>query len=94
MLIKLKLLTKYLSLDSSLIIRNENAIKQMNDPSLSQPVLAIKIALTRQPMYLIGTCWAVLIFSATWIIRISENTPGNLFSVYVWDQLWLVLVTR
>mmetsp|Transcript_18413 Transcript_18413/g.41954 ORF Transcript_18413/g.41954 Transcript_18413/m.41954 type:complete len:736 (-) Transcript_18413:58-2265(-) len=92
-LIKLRLLTKYLSLDSSLIIRNENAIKQMNDPSLSQPVLAVKIALTRQPMYLISTCWAVLIFSATWIIRISENTPGNLFSVYLWDQLWLVMVT-
>ena len=33
---QLKMITKYLSLDSSLIVRNESAIKQLNDPLLSQ----------------------------------------------------------
>ena len=55
-LYKLKLLTSVLSLDSSLIVRNESAIRQLNDPGLSQPQLAFKIALERQPIRIIAMC--------------------------------------
>ena len=58
-LYKLNLLTSVLSLDSSLIVRNEGAIRQLNDPGLSQPQLAFKIALQRTPFTIIFVCWMV-----------------------------------
>jgi hypothetical protein len=61
LLYKLKLLTSVLSLDSSLIVRNESAIRQLNDPGLSQPQLAFKIALQRTPMKIIFMCWTVCV---------------------------------
>jgi len=64
-LYKLKLLTSVLSLDSSLIVRNESAIRQLNDPGLSQPQLAFKIALERQPIRIIAMCWMVCVMSAS-----------------------------
>ena len=90
---KLKLLTSLLSLDSSLIVRNEGAIRQLNDPGLSQPQLAFKIALERQPIRIITTSWLVLGLFATCLIRVFESTEGSDFSIYFWDQLWCVLVT-
>ena len=92
-LYKLKLLTSVLSLDSSLIVRNESAIRQLNDPGLSQPQLAFKIALERQPIKIIAMCWVSLVISATYLIRVFESTEGNTFSLYLWDQMWLVIVT-
>jgi len=53
------MVTKYLSLEASLIVRNDSAIRQLNDPLLSQSNLALKIALERQPGTLILMMWCV-----------------------------------
>jgi hypothetical protein len=70
-LFRLQMITKYLALDSSLLVRNQTAIKQLNDPLLSQSKLALKIALERQPGTIILMMWAMLIFSSTYYIRVS-----------------------
>ena len=80
LLYKLKLLTSYLALDSSLIVRNSSAIRQLNDPGLSQPQLALKIALERQPLRIIIVCWAVLLATTTYLVRVFESAEGNTFS--------------
>lgn len=69
------------------------AVLVLNDPGLSQATLALKIALTRNPALLIAIAWAVLICTITVVIRVSESTAGVETSPYVWDQIWLVIVS-
>ena len=45
----------------------------------------------RQPGTIIFLCWAVLILTATYLIRVFE--AGDAASIYVWDQLWLAVVS-
>jgi hypothetical protein len=90
LLFKLKLVIRYLNLDSSLVTRNEGAVLLLNDPGLSQATLALKISLMRNPTLIIMLAWLVLILTTAVVIRVSESTFGVDSSPYLWDQLWLV----
>jgi hypothetical protein len=60
---------------------------------MSKQQLAIKIALDRQPFRIILILWVTIILTATWAIRVFEMNTTQSFSVYVWDQMWLIIVT-
>ena len=60
---------------------------------LSQSKLALKITLERQPGTIILILWTMLITTATYYIRVFESTDGTDFSIYLWDQMWLAIVT-
>jgi hypothetical protein len=85
-LFKIKLVIRYLNLDASLLVRNENAVLVLNDPGLSQAILALKIALTRNPALIIAIAWAVLICTITIVIRVSESTHGVETSPCAWQR--------
>jgi hypothetical protein len=92
-LYKLRLLATLLSLDATLITQNDSTIRQLNDPRMSKQQLAIKVALDRQPFTIILFLWITFILTATWAIRVFEMNTTQSFSVYVWDQMWLIIVT-
>jgi hypothetical protein len=91
-LYKLRLLATLLCLDATLIIRNDSTIRQLNDPRMSKPQLAFKIALHRQPFTIILILWVTIILTATWAIRVFEMNTSQSFSTYVWDQMWMIIV--
>ncbi len=89
---KLRLLATILSLESTLIIRNHSTIRQLNDPRMSKPQLAFKIALEKFPAYIIPILWITILTTATCAVRMYEMNTSKRSSIYVWDQMWMITV--
>ncbi len=75
---KYQLLSDYLNMDDTIVVRNTQTIKLLNDPSINYSVLAMKLALARRPMNFVFTFLLILIFITTYLIRASEAFPSPL----------------
>jgi hypothetical protein len=69
---KYQLLSQYLNMDDTIVVRNTQTIKLLNDPSINYSVLAMKLTLARRPMHFIFTFIIILFFISTYLIRASE----------------------
>ena len=84
---KYQLLSEYLNMDDTIVVRNTQTIKLLNDPSINYSVLAMKLTLARRPMHFIFTFLLILIFISTYLIRATEvcspPVPAALIIFYI-----------
>lgn len=80
---KYQLLSEYLNMDDTIVVRNTQTIKLLNDPSINYSVLAMKLTLARRPMHFIFTFLFILIFISTYLIRATEVIRPIFLSIRV-----------
>ncbi len=72
---KYQVLSLYLNIDDTIIVRNTETIKLLNDPSISSTALAMKLAVARRPMHFVCTLLFLLLIMTTYFLRLTEARP-------------------
>jgi len=84
---------RFFNLEESYLLQDKETITQLEDSGTSYKFLALKVAISRQPLRVIGVFAVTLISVVSYLIRLAEGPAGQDHSGPMLDQVWFVIVS-